>query len=85
MFELSIIAGIGFIISCSLAFYRGAVFKEPGIIVIIALGYTLTNIAISRILPKVYENFIQGSILAILIVLIVFLSVYLRGRELKSY
>ena len=32
MFQLSIMTGIGFIISCGLAFYKGVIFKEPRIV-----------------------------------------------------
>jgi hypothetical protein len=85
MFELSKVTGIGFIVACSLALYKGAVFRDPRIIGFIAVGYILTNLAISQILPMVYEDLIQESFLTALIILIVFLSVYMRGRELKSY
>lgn len=85
MFQLSIITGIGFIIACLLAFYRGVVFKYPRIVGFIAVGYILTNLAISQILPMVYQDFIQGSVLTAIIIFAVFLTVYLRGKDLKAY
>jgi hypothetical protein len=85
MFELSLITGLGFVIACSLALYKGVIFKKPEIIVLIFLGYTLTNAATSRILPQVYENFIQNSLLEAAIISTVFLMLYLKGKELQSY
>ena len=84
MFSLSFITGIGFIISCFLAFHRGVVFKEPGIIGFIAIGYVLTNTAVSQVLPMVYEETISGTVLTGLIIFSVFLTLYLKGKEIQS-
>ena len=85
MFSLSFITGIGFIISCCLAFHKGAIFKEPRIIGFIAIGYVLTNTAVSQVLPMVYEEAISGTFLTALVIFSVFLTLYLKGKEIQSY
>jgi hypothetical protein len=85
MFNLGITTGFGFLIACGLAFYRGAIFKDPRIIALIAVGYVLTNLAIDQVFPMVYEDAIQGSIVTASIIFVVFLSIYLKGEELQSY
>lgn len=85
MFTLGITTGLGFLIACGLAFYKGVIFKEPRIIGFIAVGYILTNLAISQVLPMVYKEAVQGTIVTALIILAVFLSIYLKGKQLQSY
>ena len=85
MFTLGITTGLGFLIACGLAFYKGVIFKAPRIIGFIAVGYILTNLAISQVLPMVYKEAVQGTIVTALIIFAVFLSIYLKGKQLQSY
>lgn len=85
MFKLSPWSGIGFIISCGLAFYRGAVLKDPRLIGFIAVGNILTNVAMSQLLPQIWSDMVQGSFLTAGIVLAVFIIIVLRARQLADY
>jgi hypothetical protein len=84
MFELGWITGIGFIVSCGISFYKGKAIENPNLIPVIAIGYILTNTAVSMLLPQIYESIISKSFLVAGIILIVFISLYLRGKELKD-
>ncbi len=84
LFSLSIFTGIGFVISCGLSFWNGQVFDDPQIISYIAIGHILTNTAVSQILPMVFDNILGGLFSQALIVGVVFLVVYARGKEIQS-
>lgn len=84
MFELGMLTGLGFIVSCGISLYKGKAIKNPDLIPIIAIGYILTNTAISLVFPLVYENLISKSFLVAGIIFAVFASLYLRGKELKD-
>jgi hypothetical protein len=85
IFKLSLLTGIGFIITCALAFNKGVIFKDPIFVMNVAVGYILTNVAVSQVLPTVYKEAVQGTIVTALIVFAVFLAIYLKGKELQSY
>lgn len=81
MFELSLSTGIGFIITCVLAFKKRVIFKDPIFVMSVAFGYILINVAFNQVFPLVYKNAVQGSIVTAFIILFVFLAIYLKGKE----
>lgn len=74
-----------FVVSCGLAFYRGAVLREPRLIAYIAIGNIITNALLQNLAPQIWNDVIQGSLLSAGIVLLVFLIIYLRTRDLSYY
>lgn len=74
-----------FVVSCGLAFYRGAVIKEPRLIAYIAIGNIITHALLQNLVPQIWTNVVQGSLLTAGMISLVFLIVYLRVRELSNY
>lgn len=83
IWNFGIITTIGFVASCSLAFYKGTVFENPIAIVIIAVSYILTNAFIHALIPTIYENILSKSLLTASIIGLVFLYVYFWGRSFR--
>jgi len=74
-----------FAISCGLAFYRGAVLREPRLIAYIAIGNIITHVLIQNLAPQIWSDTVQGSLISASLIALVFLIVYLRARELSNY
>lgn len=74
-----------FVISCGLAFYRGAVLKEPRLIAYIAIGNIITHALMQNLVPQIWNNVVQGSLLSAIMVSLVFLIIYLRVRDMSDY
>lgn len=74
-----------FVVSCGLAFYRGAVLREPRLIAYIAIGNIITNALLQNIAPQIWNDMVKGSMLSAGIVLLVFLIIYLHVRKLSDY
>ena len=74
-----------FVISCGLAFYRGAVLREPRLIAYIAIGNIITHALLQNLAPQIWNNIVQGSLLSAGMLSLIFLIIYLRVRELSNY
>ncbi len=82
IWDLGWITSLGFIVSCALSFYRKTVLKDPRVIGFIAIGYVLTNAAVSTVLPMLYDELIHQSLLTAAIVGLIFLAIYWRGKQI---
>ena len=84
MWELGFLTTVGFIVSCGLSLYRKVVLRDPRVIGLIAVGYILSNMAMKEILPMMYGDILKQSFLTATIIGIVFLTIYLKSKELKD-
>ena len=84
IWELGYITTAGFLISCGLSFYRKIVLRDPRVIGIIAIGYLLSNAAVSTLLPMMYEDLLKKSFLTAAMIGIVFLVMYFKAKEIKD-
>ena len=74
-----------FVITCGLAFYRGAVLREPRLIAYIAIGNIITHALLQNLAPQIWKDVVQGSLLSAGMISIVFLIIFLHVRELADY
>ena len=85
IYKISPWSTIMFVASCGLAFYRGAVLREPRLIAYIAIGNIITHALMQNVVPQIWNNAIQGSLLSAVMLSLVFLIIYLRVRSLSDY
>jgi len=85
IYKISPWSTIMFVISCGLAFYRRAVLREPRLIAYIAIGNIITHALMQNLAPQIWKDAVQGSLVAAGMLLVVFLIIYLRVRELADY
>jgi len=84
IWDLGFITTAGFLFSCALSLYRKVVLKDPRVIAIIAVGYILSNTAVSKLLPMIYEDLLKQSFLTAAMIGIVFLAIYFKAKEIKD-
>lgn len=84
MFRLGLITGIGFLISCCLACYRGALWRDGGVVVLIAIGYAITSFAFRLLWPAASESIRQQSFLAAILTMFFFFFIWWRMRRWKT-
>jgi len=85
IYKINLWSIVMFVVSCGLAFYRGAVLREPRIIAYIAIGNIITHALIQNLAPAIWGDLLQGSLLSAGILAAVFLMIYLRVRSLADY
>lgn len=85
IYKISPWSTIMFVVSCGLAFYRGAVLREPRLIAYIAIGNIITHALMQNLAPQIWKDALQGSLLSAGMLAAVFLIIYLRARELADY
>jgi hypothetical protein len=84
MFRLGLITGIGFVISCLLALYRGVLWKDAGAVLFIAAGYAITSLAVHALLPAAYANLQNQSFLVAALLVLAFIFIWWRLRALRA-
>jgi hypothetical protein len=85
VFDFGFFTGVGFVISCARAFWKGAVSRKPRIIIYIAVTYIITNIAFRILFPLAFLDVIKGSFLTALMVIGIYLLVWIEMRRLRRY
>lgn len=85
IYKISPWSTIMFVISLGLAFYRGAIIRDPSLIAYIAIGNIITHTLMKSLLPQIWNNVVQGSILSAVVISLVALIIYLYIRQLTNY
>jgi hypothetical protein len=85
IFKINPWATIMFVVSCGLAFYRGAVLRDPRLIAYIAIANIITNALTTNLAPQIWNDIVEGSLFSTGTLATVFLAVYLRARQLADY
>ncbi len=85
MLGLSLLTGVGFLISVLLAFYKGIIFKKPEVIGYIAISYIIVSVSAGILIPKAYTDYKTAGLTSSIITLSIFLAIYLFARNLRDY
>ncbi len=83
MFNLNYFTGIFYVIAILYAFYKGLITKRKWISWMIIFGTILSYFAGTQ-LPKVFESYLAGDITSAIIIAILMITLWLKGRSLKK-
>jgi len=84
MWGWGLITFTGFIISCSLSFYRKVVLREHRAPAYIAIIYMVTNTLTNSMWPAIKENLFSNAIFTAILIALIWALVYWRAKIIKD-
>ena len=84
LFDLSLLTGLGFIGAVVFSILNGTMSEDPNKMIIMIIAGTILTFIASTLMPSIRENFLSRNFFGLIVLIILFLGIWLKGRGYKQ-